>query len=519
LALRWLGLGAVRRDFTYGQLADASSRCAGLLRGLGLAAEEVVGVMVGRRPETLIAALGIWKAGGVYCPLFADLGPDPLQARLDLGDVRILIVTVEAYAHGVAAIRASLPKLRAVLVVDGEIPAGCLGFQAGLAAATPAPLDVVVAPGRPVVMHFTSGTTAPVAGGGARPKAVVHDSALAVAAAESAKAAFGLVQDEMIWCAGEPGWVVHSIYGLIAPLALGASVLLDQAPPTPTRCLSVLEDEPVALWYTSPTIIRGLIGGGIALAREFRPRALRLAASVGEPLSADAVEWGRRALGVAFRDTWWQTETGTVILAHDPAAPPRAGSMGRPLPGAEVQLVHRRPSKLDLVPAEGEASGELAVRSSCLPAWRSLGGEGGALPEELGAWHLSGDFVRRDADGYFWFLGREDEVIKSGSRMVGPFEIEAVLMSHPAVAEVGVIGAPDVALHERVVAFVALNPGFEGGYPLQRELLDFAREHLGEALAPHEILFEQDMPRTPSGKIVRRALKPLLDRSTPYVHG
>ena len=506
LALRWLGWNGERVDLSYAQLADQAGRVASLLLEQGLRPGDTVGVMTGRRVETVTSALGIWKAGGVYCPLYADLGPDPLLIRLELGGVRLLIADAALYNELIEPLLPLLPDLTKVLLVGEDIPEGCVDFLSAVSQQTPLAEPAALPQGQAVCMHFTSGTTAPVASGGAPPKAVLHDVGVLEAMKDSAQSAFDLKPGELIWCTADPGWVTHTAYGLVGPLAVGAAILLDEVPSAPTRCLSVLEDEPVAVWYTTPTVIRGLIGGGAAPARFTKPMALRLAASVGEPLSADAVDWGRKALGTPFRDTWWQTETGAIILAHDPSRLPVPGSMGRPLPGKAPVLVRRREDGIEIL-LEGEAAGELALASDGLPPWRSLGGEGGALPEELEGWHLSGDMVRRDADGYYWFLGREDEVILAAGRMIGPFEIEAVLMSHPAVAEVGVVGAPDWRAHEHLVAFIAVNPGFDAGDGLRDELMDYAREHLGDALAPQELIFEPDLPRTSSGKIIRRALK------------
>lgn len=508
LALRWLGWNGERIDFSYGRLAEAVDRAATVLVEAGLRPGDVVGVMSGRRPETVIAALAVWKAGGTYCPLFADLGPDPLLIRLEMVSVRLLIADAALYDELVAPLAGLLPDLERVLLVGDAalIPEGIVDFRAACAAAQPIGRAVPFAGGQAAVIHFTSGTTAPVVSGGAPPKAVLHDGTVLAAMADSASAAFDLRAGEMIWCTADPGWVTHTAYGLVAPLALGAAILLDEVPSAPNRCLAVLEEEPVAVWYTTPTVIRGLIGGGAAPARQSSPMALRLAASVGEPLSADAVEWGRKVLGAPFRDTWWQTETGAIVLAHDPRHMPLPGSMGKAMPGMALALV-RRDGDGVVVLDGGETCGELAVRTDCLPPWRCLGGEGGALPEEMEGWHLSGDMVRRDADGHYWFLGREDEVIQAAGRMIGPFEVEAVLMSHPAVAEVGVVGAPDWRSHEHLAAFVAVNPGFEAGDALRGELMEYAREHLGESLSPQDLIFEPDMPRTPSGKIIRRILK------------
>ena len=511
LALRWLSLAGEARDFSYADLDLVAGRYAQMLRRLGLTAGGVVAVMTGRLPQTVFAALGIWKAGGVYCPIFRDLGPDPLCARLKLCRAQQLITDAETYATTVAANRNHLPDLETILLVGDGTEAGALSLDGELA--KEAPTLPAPAGGTSGLLHFTSGTTAPVAGGTAQPKAVIHDGRLVAAISAGAKAAFALAPQDMLWCTAEPGWVNHSAYGLIAPLACGSSVLLDEAPPRANRCLSVLEDQPVTVWYTSPVVIRSLIGGGAAPARRYRPRALRLAASVGEPLSPDAVDWGDKVLGVPFRDTWWQTETGSIVLAHDPALAPRPGSMGKAICGLQVGLATRSEGGgMAIIGGSGEAVGELAVKADRLPPWQSLGGEAGRIPEEIDGWHLTGDRVRRDAEGYFWFLGRKDDVIKSGGRTIGPFEVEAVLMSHPAVAEAGVVGGPDAKLNERIVAFVAVNPGFDPGAALRCELWAYAREHLGGSLVPHEIFFAQDLPRTPSGKIIRRFLR---DRLKP----
>lgn len=515
LALRWLSQGGVSRDFTYADLEREAARYARMLVRLGFKPGEMAAVMTGRSPRTVFAALGIWLAGGIYCPIYRDLGPDPVLARLALCRARLLIADAEVYGAAVLGSRAQLEDLDLVLLTgDGGRPES-LSLESELA--EPAETGLPENPGATAgLCHFTSGTTAPVAGGTAQPKAVLHDASVVAAIAASAHAAFALGSGDLLWCTAEPGWVTHSAYGLIAPLACGAAILLDEAPPRPTRCLSVLEDQPVTVWYTAPAVIRGLIGGGAAPARRYRPRALRLAASVGEPLSRDAVEWGGKVLGVPFRDTWWQTETGAILLAHDPQAPPRPGSMGQALPGVLLGLA----SRLDdggmvLMGGNGEGVGELAVKSDRLPAWRSLGGESGRLVEEIDGWHLTGDRVRRDPDGFYWFLGRKDDVIKSAGHTIGPFEVEAVLMAHPAVAEAGVVGEPDATLNERIVAFVAVNPGFEPGAALRCELWAYAREHLGGGLVPHEIYFAQDLPRTLSGKIIRRYLRERLKMVTP----
>jgi acetyl-CoA synthetase len=235
---------------------------------------------------------------------------------------------------------------------------------------------------------------------------------------------------------------------------------------------------------------------------------LRFIASVGEPLKPEGVVWGHETFGLPIHDNWWQTETGAIMIANCPAMEVRPGSMGRPLPGIEAAIVHRHENgTVEVLEAPGR-QGELALR----PGWPSM--FRGYLHEDeryrkcfAGGWYLTGDLATRDADGYFWFVGRADDVIKSAGHLIGPFEVESALMEHPAVAEAGVIGKPDPLIGEVVKAFVALKPGYTADDALQKELIGFARSRLGPAVAPRELAFRDSVPKTRSGKIMRRLLK------------
>jgi acetyl-CoA synthetase len=247
---------------------------------------------------------------------------------------------------------------------------------------------------------------------------------------------------------------------------------------------------------------------GADLARQFDTSRLRFLASVGEPLNPEAVEWGRDAFGHMFHDNWWQTETGGIMIANVAALPIRPGSMGKPLPGIDAAIVERGPDgRIGEVTAP-EKQGEIAIR----PGWPSMFRGYWNEPARYAAcfadgWYLTGDLARRDTQGYFWFVGRKDDVIKTSGHLVGPFEVESVLLEHAAVAEAGVIGKPDESAHEIVKAFVSLKPGFTAGTALEKDLLGFARKRLGAAIAPKEIAFVASLPRTRSGKIMRRLLK------------
>jgi len=506
IAVRCLGAHGEPRLLRYADLAEASSRFAAVLTGLGIQPGDTVALLLRRVPELFIATLGALKAGAVVCPLFPTFGPGPIRSRLALSQARLLVAAEDLYARKVAAQRPALPELEHVVLVGeggaATAPAGAdvLDYATLLAAAVPAPAPVATRSLDPALLHFTSGTTG-------TPKGVVHSHRAVLAHFLTGREMFGLGPDDVFWCTADPGWITGTTYGIIAPLACGATVLADEADVNPRRWYGILADEKVTVWYTTPTAIRAMMRYGAALARSYRGTSLRVAASVGEPLNAEAVLWGRRALGVPFLDTWWQTEIGSVAIATRPGEPVRPGSMGRPLPGFQMAVVRREGAHIEIIDTP-DTVGELAVR----PGWPSMLsgylGEGVLLGVGLqDGWYLTGDLVRRDAEGYHWFVGRADDMIKCGGVQIGPFEVEGLLMNHPALAEVGVVGKPDLLLREVPVAFASLNPGFQAGDALRAEVLSFARQELGSALAPRELHFLPELPKTVAGKILRRVLR------------
>jgi acetyl-CoA synthetase len=351
------------------------------------------------------------------------------------------------------------------------------------------------------LLHFTSGTTG-------RPKGAVHVHAAVVAHHITGQLALDLHADDIFWCTADPGWVTGTSYGIISPLTNGATLIVDQAEFDAERWYRILQDQKVTVWYTAPTAIRMLMKAGAAIAKRYDLSKLRLLASVGEPLNPEAVVWGVEAFGKPFHDNWWQTETGGIMISNFPAMDVKPGSMGRPLPGIAAGIVERQDGGVMREITEPMVMGELALR----PGWPSM--MRGYLDEEeryrkcfVGGWYLTGDLAMRDEEGYYWFVGRADDVIKSAGHLIGPFEVESALMEHPAVAEAGVIGIPESTAGEMVKAFVALKNGVEASEGLRKELLGHARSRLGPAVAPKDIAFRQNLPKTRSGKIMRRLLK------------
>jgi acetyl-CoA synthetase len=350
------------------------------------------------------------------------------------------------------------------------------------------------------LMHFTSGTTG-------RPKGaiLVHDAVVAQAA--TARYALDLHRDDIFWCTADPGWVTGMSYGVIAPLVSGVTSIVDEMEFDADRWYSIIASQKVSVWYTAPTAIRMLMKVGAEVAHKYDLGSLRFLASVGEPLNPEAVVWSNQAFGRPFHDNWWQTETGGIMIANFAALPVKPGSMGKPLPGIEAAIVERTAQGIRVI-SEPDVDGELALRAGWPSMFRGYLGEDERYRKCFAdGWYLTGDLARRDRDGYYWFVGRSDDVIKTAGHLVGPFEVESALMEHAAVAEAAVIGKPDEVAGNSIKAFVALKAGCKPSAELERELMAHARRRLGPAVAPREIAFRDNLPKTRSGKIMRRLLR------------
>lgn len=501
VALRCVGKGGDITDVTYAELLRQTSRFANLLAHLGVVAGDVVFSLLGRGTDLYVAALGTLRHAAVFSPLFSAFGPEPIRQRITRGSGAVLITTPELYQAKVAPIRDQLPSLRHVLLAgDGPPQDGAMYLRQALQGMDDNYVVPDTRPDQPALLHFTSGTTG-------LPKGAVHVHEAVVAHRATARFALDLREDDIFWCTADPGWVTGMSYGVIAPLTLGATVIVDAAEFNARRWYANLEKLGVTVWYTAPTALRMLMRAGADLAAAYDLSRIRLIASVGEPLNPEVVLWGQRVLGQAVHDNWWQTETGAIMISNYPSMDIRPGSMGRPMPGVEVALVKRRVDGGVDVVDQPDTEGELALRTGWPSMFRGyLHDEARYAKCFANGWYLSGDLARRDTDGYFWFVGRADDIIKSAGHLIGPFEVESALMEHPAVAEAGVIGKPDPVAGEVVKAFVTLQPGYASTDQLRLELLGFGRKRLG-AVAPKEIAFDQNLPHTRSGKVVRRLLK------------
>ena len=503
LALRWIGRDDQIHDYSYSALGAAANRFANVLAQHGVAKGDRVFSLLGRVPELYIGAFGTLKNGSVFSPLFSAFGPEPIKARMMIGSAKALITSEAFYRRKIEPWRKELLSLEHIFLTEcsGSLPTGTIDLAAALAQAPESFETVWTSPEDMALLHFTSGTTG-------RPKGVVHVHEAVVAHHITGQLALDLHSDDIFWCTADPGWVTGTSYGIISPLTNGATMIVDQAEFDAERWYRILQEQKVSVWYTAPTAIRMLMKVGAEITKRYDLSRLRLMASVGEPLNPEAVVWGVEAFGKPFHDNWWQTETGGIMISNYPSMDVKPGSMGRPLPGITAGVVERIEGGTVREITKPMAMGELAVR----PGWPSM--MRAYLNEEeryrkcfVGGWYLTGDLAMRDVEGYYWFVGRADDVIKSAGHLIGPFEVESALMEHPAVAEAGVIGIPDPTIGEVVKAYVALKDGFKPGEALRKELLGHARQRLGPAVAPKDIAFRQNLPKTRSGKIMRRLLK------------
>jgi len=504
-AFRWPLQEGAERVFTYADLKRLSNRFANVLRGLGLRQGDRLFVLAGRIPELYIGVLGGLKAGLVAAPLFSAFGPEPIRTRIVLGQGRALLTTRSLYRRKLEKVISDLPILDHVLVVndtdDATAVPGTIDLSRIMENAsdefTTAPTSAADAS----FLHFTSGTTG-------TPKGAVHVHGAAIMHYATSKFALDLHPEDVFWCTADPGWVTGTSYGIVAPLLHGLTSIVDEADFDVERWYRILQDYGVTVWYTAPTAIRMLMKAGSDIARKYRFPQLRFIASVGEPLNPEAVWWGKEVLGLPIHDNWWQTETGGIMIANTAAMDIKPGSMGKPLPGVEAYIVRHQEDRAARIIEEPDTEGELALRAGWPGMFTAYLNQDERYRKcFVDGLYLTGDLAKRDADGYFWFVGRADDVIKSAGHLIGPFEVESALMEHPAVAEAGVIGKPDEVVGEVVKAFVSLKTGFEATDVLRRELLGHARKRLGAAVAPKEIDFIATLPRTRSGKIMRRLLK------------
>jgi len=500
LALLWEDYQGNEKRFTYDDIRVLSNTIAHFLCGLGIQPGERVCLFMDRVPELYIGFLGILKTGAVAQPLFSAFGEESLLVRL--GDAETsAIITQKKHVHKVRQIRGHLPKLRHIIVVDAggtPLQEREVSFQMDQAPRVGQFPVYPTTAESPSVLHYTSGTTG-------QPKGAQHVHYSIISQYLTAKWVLDLRPDDIYWCNADPGWVTGTSYGIIGPWSNGITQVVLDSGFNAKRWCQFIEKCRVTVWYSAPTAIRLLMKEGEEAVREHDLSSLRHLASVGEPLNPEAVAWSQRAFGKPFHDTFWQTETGCIVISNLPGMPIKPGSMGKPFPGITATVLD--PKTYEPLNQPGVA-GLIALR----PGWPSQvrtywNNEAGFKAKFKNGWYLCGDRASIDPDGYFWFMGRDDDVINTGGHLVGPFEVESALLGCPAVAESAAVAKPDPVNMEVVKAYVSLKPGFKPSDDLELEIMNHIRRRLSPLAMPQEIEFVDCLPKTRSGKIVRRILR------------
>ena len=500
LGLIWEGLGGVEKKYTYNDIRLATNTIGQFLRDIGIKPEDRVCLFMDKIPELYFGFLGILKTGAIAQPLFSAFGDESLFIRLENAQTRVLI-TQKKHAPKVRKIIEKMPWLEYMIIVDQD-PAKPLQ-QREVAFNLEEMLKVEkfdIHPTyaeSPSVLHYTSGTTG-------QPKGVKHVHYSLIAQYLTSKWVLDLRDDDIYWCTADPGWVTGTSYGIIGAFSNGVTQCVLDSGFSAESWYRFIEKHRITMWYSAPTAIRSLMKAGDEIIKKFDLSCLRHLASVGEPLNSEAVIWSEKVFGKPFLDTYWQTETGSIMISNYPGMKIKPGSMGKPFPGITATVVDAE--KYEPFGETGKI-GLIAIK----PGWPSMmrmywNNEETYKNKFKNGWYLPGDRSSIDNEGYFWFVGRDDDIINTGGHLVSPFEVESALLEHPSVAESAVVAKPDFVNMEVVKAFVTLKPGFTGSKDLDLDIMNFVRKKLSPLAMPQEIEFVDSLPKTRSGKIMRRIL-------------
>ena len=482
--------------YTFQDLMLLSNKFGNVLRKLGIKKGDRVFVFMPRSPELYIAFLGIAKVGAVVGPLFEAFMEEAVRDRLQNSDA-IAVVTTQFMINRIP--RKDLPSLKHFIITDaeGEPGQGELSYEREMAEASDT-MDIEwLSREDPLILHYTSGSTG-------KPKGVLHIQNAMIGHYLTAKWILDLRDEDIYWCTADPGWITGTSYGIYGPWLNGASILIRGGRFSVDSWYSIIEKYKVTVWYSAPTAFRLFMAAGDEAVGRYDLSSLRLIYSVGEPLNPEVIRWALNVFDQPIHDNWWMTETGMQLIANYPSMPIKPGSMGKPFPGVVAAILDNEGRELP-----PNSIGNLAIKKG----WPSMMKEIWKNPEKykeyfpFNGWYISGDSAYRDEEGYFWFQGRVDDVIKTSGERVGPFEVESNLIEHPAVAEAGVIGKPDPVRGEIIKAFVLLNPDYSPSEELKKDISQFVKKGLAAHAFPREIEFKESLPKTRSGKIMRRVLK------------
>lgn len=491
----------IEKSYTFNDLRLASNTIATFLSGLGLKNEERICLFMDRIPELYFSFLGVLKTGAIVQPLFSAFGDESLFVRLEDAQTRA-IITQSKYLAKVRKIKDQLPCLEFVIVVDHHPARKLLDKEVAFHLEEAVPVETMevyrTKAESPSVLHYTSGTTG-------QPKGVKHVHYSVISQYLTAKWVLDLQENDVYWCTADPGWVTGTSYGIIGPWSLGITQCVLDAGFSAPAWYRFMEKHRVTVWYSAPTAIRSLMKAGDEIIRKYNLSSLRNLASVGEPLNSEAVIWSEKWFGMPFHDTYWQTETGSIMISNYPGMKVKPGSMGKPFPGITGAILDA--ATFEPIRETGRV-GLIAFRPGWPAMMRTYWNKEGKFREKfVKDWYISGDKATVDPDGYFWFTGRDDDVINTGGHLISPFEVESALLEHPAVAESAVVAKPDEINMEVVKAFISLKPGWSADADLELEIMNHIRKRLSSFAMPQEIEFLDKLPKTRSGKIMRRLLR------------
>lgn len=499
-ALRYEGFGGVEKSYTFNDIRLAGNTTGSFLRDLGIKNEDRVCLFMDRIPELYLSFLGVLKIGAIVQPLFSAFGDESLFVRLDNAGTRA-IITQRKHLPKVRKIIDRLPSLEFIIIVDHHYSKPLESREVAFSLEDSEPVEnFEIFPTKaesPSVLHYTSGTTG-------QPKGVKHVHYSLISQYLTTKWVLDLRDDDIYWCTADPGWVTGTSYGIIGPWSLGVTQCILDTGFSAQAWYRFIEKHRITMWYSAPTAIRSLMKAGDEIIKDYDLSSLRHLASVGEPLNSEAVIWSERIFGKPFLDTFWQTETGSIMITNFPGMKVKPGSMGKPFPGITGAVLD--PQTFEPINEPGKI-GLIAFR----PGWPAMmrgywNNEVKYREKFVNGWYLSGDRSSIDIEGYYWFTGRDDDVINTGGHLVSPFEVESALLEHPAVGESAVVAKPDEVNMEVVKAFVTLKPGFTPSSDLELEIMNYIRKRLSPLAMPQEIEYMDRLPKTRSGKIMRRLL-------------
>lgn len=489
VALYWIGEDKQKQIFTFEDLANLSNQFANYLASLGIDRGDRVFIFLPRIPYLYISFLGILKIGAVAGTLFSAFQEQALLDRLENSQAKI-VITDSTLIDRIKKVKKDLPHLEKIIQIDDPLILKKLSsFPTSFSIAHTDPDDYAF-------MLYTSGTTG-------KPKGVVHHHLAILQEHLTAKYVLDMKDEDTYWCTADPGWVTGIAYEILGSWSNGVTSIVYSGRFDPAVWYEILQNYKVTVWYTAPTAIRMLMATGNDLVKKYDLSHLRHLLSVGEPLNPEAIRWGLKAFGLPFHDNWWQTETGAICIANYPALDIKFGSMGKPFLGIVAGVIDDEGKELP-VGKEGNLALKKGWPSMMKTIWHRHVKYETYFNKD---WYISGDRAYKDKDGYFWFVGRADDVIKTSGERVGPFEVESALVEHPSVVEAGVIGKPDKLRGEIIKAFVVLKEGQKGTESLKVELSQYVKKHLAGHAYPREIEFIDKLPKTRSGKIMRRILK------------